>query len=243
MPELTSSTREAARRIGVAETALRKAATTGRIVREADGQWDVEKTRRRLIETADPVRSPLAGMPVGAATPEAVGTGTRAGGGTSLSDGTPFARLKVAELALKVEARRLALDEEKARLLDVATANVAIDEIAGAMRDALLNWPPGSPASSPPNSARTRISSRPCCSSTSPISWAIACRLGLATALNPGFLPRTFLAAPTRHRSPSVRSLRLCIWRPAARTWMSAPSTGPVPRRWRPRIAMAMASR
>ena len=51
MPELTSSTREAARRIGVTEAALRKAATTGRIVREADGQWDVEKTRRRLIET------------------------------------------------------------------------------------------------------------------------------------------------------------------------------------------------
>jgi hypothetical protein len=137
MPELTSSTREAARRIGVTEAALRKAATKGRIVREADGQWDVEKTRRRLIETADPVRSPLAGMPVGASMPGSIATGA----GTSLSDSTPFARLKVAELALKVEARRLALDEEKARLLDVATANAAIDEIAGAMRDALLNWP------------------------------------------------------------------------------------------------------
>jgi hypothetical protein len=137
MPELTSSTREAARRIGVTEAALRKAATTGRIVREADGQWDVEKTRRRLIETADPVRSPLAGMPVGASMPGSIATGA----GTSLGDSTPFARLKVAELALKVEARRLALDEEKARLLDVATANAAIDEIAGAMRDALLNWP------------------------------------------------------------------------------------------------------
>lgn len=56
------------------------------------------------------------------------------------SDATPFARLKVAELALKVEARRLALDEEKSRLLDAA-ANAAIDEIVGAMRDALLNWP------------------------------------------------------------------------------------------------------
>ena len=139
MPELTTSTREPARRIGVTETALRKAATTGRIVREADGQWDVEKTRRRLIETADPVRSPLAGMPTGPSTPGSIGT--RTGAGSSLSDGTPFARLKVAELALKVEARRLALDEEKARLLDVATANAAIDEIAGAMRDALLNWP------------------------------------------------------------------------------------------------------
>ena len=98
MPELTSSTREAARRIGVTETALRKAATTGRIVREADGQWDVEKTRRRLIETADPVRSPLAGMPVGPSPPGSIGTS--AGAGSSLNDGTPFARLKVAELAL-----------------------------------------------------------------------------------------------------------------------------------------------
>ena len=121
MPELTSSTREAARRIGVTEAALRKAATTGRIVREADGQWDVEKTRRRLIETADPHRSPLA-------TP-------------AQPDSTPYARLKVAQLALKVEAQRLALDESKGKLLDVGAANAAIDEIAGAMRDALLNWP------------------------------------------------------------------------------------------------------
>jgi len=121
MPELTPSTREAARRIGVSETALRKAEQTNRIAREPDGQWDVDKTRRRLVETADPVRSPLAN---GAA-----------------AEGTPYARLKVAQLALKVEAQRLALDENKRRLLDAAEANATIDEIAGAMRDALLNWP------------------------------------------------------------------------------------------------------
>ncbi len=126
MPELTPSTREAARRIGVTETALRKAATKGRIEREPDGQWDVEKTRRRMVETADPVRSPLAG---GGA------------GGAMSGDTTPYARLKVAQLALKVEAQRMALDEDKGRLLDAQTANAAIDEIAGAMRDALLNWP------------------------------------------------------------------------------------------------------
>lgn len=121
MPELTPSTREAARRIGVTDTALRKAEQAGRIAREPDGQWDIDKTRRRLVETADPHRSPLA-----------------AGAGT---EGTPYARLKVAQLALKVEAQRLALDENKRRLLDVAAANATIDEIAGAMRDALLNWP------------------------------------------------------------------------------------------------------
>ena len=137
MPELTASTRELARRVGVTETALRKAAAKGRIVRETDGQWDVEKTRRRMIETADPVRSPLA--PGGAANPGG-GAGNGMGGGMS-SDATPYARLRVAQLALKVEAQRLALDEEKGRLLDAATANAAIDEIAGAIRDTLLNWP------------------------------------------------------------------------------------------------------
>ena len=130
MAELTPSTREVARRIGVTETALRKAAAKGRIEREADGQWDVTKTRHRMIETADPVRSPLAG---------AVSAGT-AQPNTS-SDSTPYARLRVAQLALKVEAQRLALDEEKGRLLDAQAANAAIDEIAGAIRDTLLNWP------------------------------------------------------------------------------------------------------
>jgi len=130
MPELTQSTREVARRIGVTETALRKAAAKGRIAREPDGLWDIDKTRRRMVETADPVRSPLAG---------AIGAGIAM---PSVSaDATPFARLKVAQLALKVEAQRMALDEEKGRLLDAASANAAIDEIAGAMRDALLNWP------------------------------------------------------------------------------------------------------
>ncbi|MCQ4159197.1 hypothetical protein NON00_04580 [Roseomonas sp. GC11] len=121
MPELTLSTREAARRIGVSETALRKAESSGRIEREPDGQWDIAKTRRRLVETADPHRSPLA-----------------AGGA---AEATPYARLKVAQLALKVEAQRLALDESKRRLIDVAEANATIDEMAGAMRDTLLNWP------------------------------------------------------------------------------------------------------
>ena len=121
MPELTPSTREAARRIGITETALREAASAGRIVREPDGQWDIDKTRRRLVETADPTPSPLAG--------------------SATADGTPFARLKVAQLALKVDAQRLALDESKRRLIDVAEADATIDEVAGAMRDALLNWP------------------------------------------------------------------------------------------------------
>jgi len=121
MPELTPSTREAARRLGVSDTTIHKAERAGRIAREPDGSWDIDKTRRRLVETADPARSPLA-----------------SGAG---ADGTPFARLKVAQLALKVEAQRLSLDETKRRLLDVNEANAALDEIGSTMRDTLLNWP------------------------------------------------------------------------------------------------------
>jgi hypothetical protein len=121
MPELTNSTREAARRIGVSDTAIYKAERAGRIAREPDGRWNIDKTRRRLTETADPNRSPLAVR--------------------DSADGTPFARLKVAQLALKVEAQRLSLDETKRRLLDVTEANAALDEIGSTMCDALLNWP------------------------------------------------------------------------------------------------------
>jgi len=121
MAELTPSTREAAQRLGVSDTTMHKAERFGRIAREPNGQWEIAKTRARLLDTADPQRSPLSG--------------------SAAAEGTPFARLKVAQLALKVEAQRLALDESKGRLLDVATANATIDEIASTMRDALLNWP------------------------------------------------------------------------------------------------------
>jgi hypothetical protein len=72
MPELTPSTREAARRIGITETALRKAEQTNRIAREPDSQWDIDETRS-LMETADPIRSPLAS------------------GGAAGAEGTPYA--------------------------------------------------------------------------------------------------------------------------------------------------------
>ena len=61
MAELTPSTREAARRLGVSDTTMHKAERTGRITREPDGRWDIAKTRARLLETSDPYRPTLAG--------------------------------------------------------------------------------------------------------------------------------------------------------------------------------------
>lgn len=119
MPELTTSAREVARRLGVSHTAIQKAERAGRILREPDGSWDVDRVRRDMTETAAPGRSPLA-PPM---------------------EATALGRLTIARLALRVEAQRMALDRSKGRLVDVAAANARINEIAGAMRDALLNWP------------------------------------------------------------------------------------------------------
>jgi hypothetical protein len=121
MSELTPSRREVARRIGISEAALRKAECVDRIAREPNGLWNIEKTHRRLAETADPDYSPLA---------------TR-----SDAEITPYARLKIEQLALKIEAQRLAIEKNKRRLLDVSEVDSTIDRIAGAMRDTLLNWP------------------------------------------------------------------------------------------------------
>lgn len=119
MPERISSAREVARRLGVSHTAIQKAERVGRISREPDGSWDIDRVRRDMAETARPGRSPLA-PPM---------------------ETTALGRLTIARLALRVEAQRLALDRSKGRLMDIAAADARIDEIAGAMRDAVLNWP------------------------------------------------------------------------------------------------------
>jgi hypothetical protein len=119
LPERATSAREVARRLGLSHTAIQKAERVGRIAREPDGSWDVSRVRRDMTESARPGRSPLA-PPM---------------------ETTALGRLTIARLALRVEAQRLALDRSKGRLMDIAAANQRIDEIAGAMRDAVLNWP------------------------------------------------------------------------------------------------------
>ena len=111
--------RAIAREIGISHTAILKAERVGRISRETDGSWDVKRVRKELVASAVPGRSPLA----------------------VLGDATPLGRLTLARLALSVEAQRLALDHDKGRLMDIATANQRSDEAAAGMRDAVLNWP------------------------------------------------------------------------------------------------------
>ena len=119
MTERTNSARELARRLGISHTAIQRAERAGRISRKPDGAWDVAKVRQDMLASATPGRSPLA--------PPA--------------ETTTLGRLTLARLALSVEAQRVALDQEKGRLMDVGTANHRIDEFAAGMRDAVLNWP------------------------------------------------------------------------------------------------------
>ena len=62
----TTSNRELARRIGVSETAVRRAEKAGRIGREADGSWDLTKVQAAWSSNTDPSqqrRSPGPGQP------------------------------------------------------------------------------------------------------------------------------------------------------------------------------------
>jgi len=100
-------------RRGIAKKASTLATDRSRV------ETHIPRVRRDMAATALPGRSPLA-LP---------------------SDATPLGRLMLARLALKVEAQRIALDRTKGRLMDVSVADQHLVAIAGAMRDAVLNWP------------------------------------------------------------------------------------------------------
>lgn len=129
-----TSRRERARRLGVSEAMLRRHEAAGTIWPEADGTWDEAATRERLDAAQNPAREAL----------EAVGQ-PRVGRGV-LAEPTPIKAMAFNQARAMVEtikARRaeVELARLEGRLLDVAEADAAIDEIAGSIRDAILNWP------------------------------------------------------------------------------------------------------
>jgi len=63
-PNRITSARDVARRLGLSHTAIQKAEQVGRIRREADRSWDLERVRRDMIASAVPGRAsyPFSGL-------------------------------------------------------------------------------------------------------------------------------------------------------------------------------------
>jgi hypothetical protein len=137
-----------ARVVGVTRQAVQNAIRSGRIQPREDGLIDVEQgmrdwhdgrrappiTRTPALPPPKPTAAPSAAPPLApAAPPEPSG---------SLS----VARLHQAELALKVEERKVRLDAAKGKLIDRAKARALVRRLAQEERDAILNWPARSAA-------------------------------------------------------------------------------------------------
>jgi len=117
-----ASQRELARRLGVSHTALQKARRAGRIAPEADGSWDVEKVRAKLLESSDPTRN----------------TARLAQPAATIST---FHDARTANEILKAQERQLRLDERRGKLVDKARALLLVHRLAKEERDAILAWP------------------------------------------------------------------------------------------------------
>ena len=146
-----TSNRELARRIGVSETAVRRAEKAGRIGREADGSWDLAKVRAAWSSNTDPsqqrrpqhrARPARARMkPVPEAAVGAVRETLRESGEPVSAGGMTFMQARTANEVLKAQERRVRLQRMKGELVDRARAVAQVFKLARDERDAWVNWP------------------------------------------------------------------------------------------------------
>ena len=140
-PGRVASQRELARRLGVSHTALQKAQRAGRIAPEADGAWDVAKTRARLADSSDPTRKTAAlAQPIPPAA-RAIGPAIAAPDPLPRAAGNTFHDARTANEVLKAQERRLRLDERRGKLVEKARALLLVHRLAKEERDAILAWP------------------------------------------------------------------------------------------------------
>jgi hypothetical protein len=149
----TISNRELARRLGVSETAVRRAEKAGRIRREADGSWDLAKVEAAWSDNTDqaqqrPARRQGSGRPRRAVlkpVPEAalgaVRDTLREHGEPVSAGGMTFMQARTANEVLKAQERRIRLQQMKGELVDRAKAVAQVFRLARDERDAWINWP------------------------------------------------------------------------------------------------------
>jgi hypothetical protein len=154
-----TSNRELARRLGVSETAVRRAERAGRIKRERDGSWDAAKVQTAWSDNTDqaqqrpprqrsdrPRRAAL--KPVPEAAVGAVRDTLREHGqpisdapGSSPGQAMTFMQARTANEVLKAQERRVRLQRMKGELVDRAKAVAQVFKLARDERDAWVNWP------------------------------------------------------------------------------------------------------
>ncbi|MGN7612726.1 elements of external origin [Magnetococcales bacterium HHB-1] len=137
---------ELARIIGVSETAVRKAEKSGRIKREPDGGWDVEKVRRQWKANTD--QSKQRGKtseklePVPQRAVQTVNTALKEDGNAlRLHGGSTLVEAKTAHEILKAQSAAIDLQTKKKLLVDLKGAEADCYRITRLLRDSWLNWP------------------------------------------------------------------------------------------------------
>jgi hypothetical protein len=148
----TTSNRELARRLGVSETAVRRAEKAGRIKREPGGSWNLAKVQAAWAENTDQAqqrpsdrqreRPRRVGLkPVPDAAVGAVRDTRREHGEPVSAGGMTFMQARTANEVLKAQERRLRLQQMKGELVDRAKAVAQVFRLARDERDAWVNWP------------------------------------------------------------------------------------------------------
>ena len=151
----TVSNRGLARRLGVSETAVRRAEKAGRIGREPDGAWDLVKVRAAWAGNTDPAQqrggpsggngsrraTPRAVKPVPETALGAVRDTLREHGEPVSAGGMTFMQARTANEVLKAQERRVRLQRMKGELVDRAKAVAQVFRLARDERDAWVNWP------------------------------------------------------------------------------------------------------
>jgi len=135
------SNRELARQLGVSETAIRKAAKTGRIKKEPGGGWDLAKVRAGWGDNTDQAQQRSRMKPVPEAAVGAVRETLREQGEPIASGAMTYMQARTANEVLKAQERRLKLLQIKGEVVDRAKAVAQVFRLARDERDAWINWP------------------------------------------------------------------------------------------------------
>lgn len=147
------SVREFARRVGVAENAVRDAIKRGRIVTNAEGRIDPETETDKWYENRDPAKvRPGAGTSALAKRPEPSRTGKIRGPKPKLvspaaaaqsdasSQGEGFADLKTKKVSLEIELLKEELNQVRKDTIPLEEVKRAVAAFARVHRDGVLNF-------------------------------------------------------------------------------------------------------